>query len=326
MDEETLIITFIMSIALTICFAIITYFIVQYFFNSRIKGIEKTSETLTSISEGLMNQSSEITKLMGTNLDTLQKNVTAQLIELRQMQTALQSTQKDTQGSFEKFISLVKMRPQMKGQIGEGIVRWILDSLPAGSWEEQVRVVGGIIDFLIYLPQNDERILIDSKFSFPQELLEEENLVAVDRKTMTLINRRTIQRGKELEKYLVPGNTNVGFLLMYIPDILYTYLSEQTFKELTIKRIIPVNVSGLLSTLFLITRQIQAFHIGQAIERLEVIKTTVDLDYASIERLIDTGKKQLENAVKNMEKIENKLHQSHKNIFKEFGLIETQKE
>ncbi len=300
----------------------ITFFILRYFFATRLKGIEKSSDTISKISEGMVQQSNSFIDLMKNSLNTLQTDVMGQLKELREMSRDLQTTQKDTQSSFEKFVSLVRMRPQTKGEVGEGIVRWVLSSLPANSWKEQVTISGGRVDFIVYLPPDQEKVLIDSKFSFPTELLESDNLVAADQQTINKINRGIIKRSKELEKYLVPENTNIGFLLMYIPDILFSYLSDTTFKELTGKKIIPVNVSGLLSTLLIISRQIQVFRIGEAISRLESIKTTFDSEIDAIQKITKTSKGQLQKALTNVEKIDVQLDSTRRKIFREFGLIE----
>ncbi len=303
----------------------IIFIILKYFFATRLGGIEKSSDTISKISEGMIQQSNNFTDLIKNSINTLQTDVMSQLIELRTMSGELQNTQKDTQSSFDKFVSLIRMRPQTKGALGEGIVRWVLSSLPSNSWKEQVTISGGRVDFVVYLPPDQEKVLIDSKFSFPAELLETDNLVAADKNTIAKINSQIIKRSKELEKYLVPENTNIGFLLMYIPDVVFSYLSDNTFKELTSKKVIPVNISGLLSTLLIITRQIQVFRIGEAIKRLETIKRTFDYEIDQIQKIAKTSKIQLQQALTNVEKVDIQLDKSRRKIFREFGLIEEEK-
>jgi DNA anti-recombination protein RmuC len=314
----------IILLAITIP-SIVTYLINKHFIKNHIRKIERSSEDISTVSSGIIQQSNTFTQFMATTIQNLQGNLNIQFKELRDMQRDLSKTQRDTQGSFDKFVKLVRMNPQTKGKMGEGLIRWVLSSLPQSTWKEQVKITGGQVDFVIYLPPNQEQVLIDSKFSFPPKLLDTGNHLAATKKTIKQINSNAQTHGKKLQKYLAVENTNVGFMLMYILDYLYSYLNESTFKFLSSKRINVVNLSGLLSTLFIISRQIETFRIGKAIERLDQIKSFFNIQIEKLQDLTNTGKKQFTNGLKNFEKIDQQLEATRGGILQQFGLIEEEK-
>jgi len=123
-------------------------------------------------------------------------------------------------------------------------------------------------------------------------------------------------------KYINPAAGTMNFALIFIPDSVYLALTNDTLSILQSNRVLPVNTSGLISTLFLIERQYVSIKISKAVNHLEDIKSTVENQFMVISNILSTAEKQGENSYKNIRKSINSLKKAEDNIFNIFGLLE----
>lgn len=174
----------------------------------------------------------------------------------------------------------------------------------------------------------DRRIVpLDSKFSlseniFPNIELAEGDILLFDKDQRKKINELIIKMIHEVAKYINPSSGTINFALMFIPDSVYLALRDETLKKLQSSRIIPVNTSGLLSTLFLIERQYTSIKISKVVDQLEDIKSTVETNFSSIKKKLETAEKHSRNSNKNIKEATNSIEKAENEILARFGLLE----
>jgi len=219
------------------------------------------------------------------------------------------------------------MKPSVKGRVGEGIVKFILSSFPEKLWKEQYKISGsGIVDFAIFMPPDDKILPMDAKFSLPEgiieRVLEEGEIVFLNKEQRKKANTLVIKRMREVTKYINPLEGTMDFALIFIPDSVYLALTNETLGELQSNRVIPVNTSGLISTLFLIERQYISIRISKAVDRLENIKFTMESQFSKISVTLRKAETQGENSNKNITNAIQQLKSAENKILESFGLLE----
>ena len=107
--------------------------------------------------------------------------------------------------------------------------------------------------------------------------------------TEDIQEEKVIENARVVAKYINPSAGTTNFALMFIPDSVYLALKNETLKEISAHKIIPVNASGLLSTLFLIERQYTSIKISKVVDHLEDIKSTIENNFTIINRILDTA-------------------------------------
>ncbi len=221
------------------------------------------------------------------------------------------------------------MKPSAKGTLGEGIVRTILTNFPEELWKEQYPLPGGMgrVDFAIFMPPDNLILPLDSKFSISEELLPEKNveegeLLFLSKEERKKINQRVLNRIPEVARYINPSAGTMNFALMFIPDYIYLSLNNETIKSLQTSKVIPVNTSGLLSTLFLIERQHASVKISKVVDQLEDIKNTVENNFNAIIQLLKKAEKQNTDSLNNIRKTIASIDKAKDEIFVQFGLLE----
>ncbi len=261
-------------------------------------------------------------KLDGTvsTIQTLSSNLFTQVAGLTKLQTELKL-------NFQSFYDMLIMKPSVKGRVGEGIVKFILSSFPEKLWKEQHNISGsGIVDFAIFMPPDNRILPMDAKFSLPEGIIEREleegEIVFLSKEQRKLANSQVIKRMKEVVKYINPLEGTMNFALIFIPDSVYLALTNETLSELQSNRVIPVNTSGLISTLFLIERQYVSIKISKAVDRLEDIKSTMENQFAKISNILKKAETQVENSNKNITNAIQQLKKAENKILESFGLLE----
>ena len=261
-------------------------------------------------------------KLDGTvsTIQTLSGNLFKQIDGLTKLQSELKL-------NFQSFYDMLIMKPSVKGKVGEGIVRFILSSFPEKLWKEQYKISGsGIVDFAIFMPPDDRILPMDAKFSLPEgiieRVLEEGEIVFLNKEQRKKANTLVIKRMREVTKYINPLEGTMDFALIFIPDSVYLALTNETLGELQSNRVIPVNTSGLISTLFLIERQYISIRISKAVDRLENIKFTMESQFSKISVTLRKAETQGENSNKNITNAIQQLKKAENKIFESFGLLE----
>ena len=303
MDEAILIIV-IISIVVTITINLIIYMFLRNKFqaidiirDSAIK-LDTTVSTITTLSGNLFKQIAGLTKL-----------------------------QSELKLNFQNFYDMLIMKPSVKGRVGEGIVKFILSSFPEKLWKEQYKISGsGVVDFAIFMPPDDRILPMDAKFSLPEGIiersLEEGEIVFLNKEQRKKANSQVIKRMREVTKYINPLEGTMNFALMFIPDSVYLALTNETLSELQSNRVIPVNTSGLISTLFLIERQYISIRISKAVDRLEDIKSTMEIQFAKISDTLKKAEVQGENSNKNITNAIQQIKKAETKILESFGLLE----
>ena len=262
-------------------------------------------------------------KLDGTvsTIQTLSGNLFEQIAGLTKLQSELKL-------NFQSFYDMLIMKPSVKGRVGEGIVKFILSSFPEKLWKEQYKISGsGIVDFAIFMPPDNRILPMDAKFSLPEEILperelEEGEIVFLNKEQRKKANSSVIKRMREVTKYIRPLAGTMNFALIFIPDSVYLALTNETLSELQTNRVIPVNTSGLISTLYLIERQYISIRISKAVDKLEDIKSTMESQFSKISDTLKKAETQVENSNKNITNAIYQLKSAENKILESFGLLE----
>ena len=262
-------------------------------------------------------------KLDGTvsTIQTLSGNLFEQIAGLTKLQTELKL-------NFQSFYDMLIMKPSVKGRVGEGIVKFILSSFPEKLWKEQYKISdSGIVDFAIFMPPDNRILPMDAKFSLPEEILperelEEGEIVFLNKEQRKKANSSVIKRMREVTKYIRPLAGTMNFALIFIPDSVYLALTNETLSELQTNRVIPVNTSGLISTLYLIERQYISIRISKAVDKLEDIKSTMESQFSKISDTLKKAETQVENSNKNITNAIYQLKSAENKILESFGLLE----
>jgi len=167
---------------------------------------------------------------------------------------------------------------------------------------------------------------MDAKFSLPEgiieRVLEEGEIIFLNKEQRKKANTLVIKRMREVIKYINPLEGTMDFALIFIPDSVYLALSNETLSELQSNRVIPVNTSGLISTLFLIERQYISIRISKAVDRLENIKFTMESQFSKISDTLKKAETQGENSSKNITNAIQQLKSAETKILVSFGLLE----
>ena len=266
--------------------------------------------------------SDSASKLDGTvsTIQTLSGNLFKQIADLTKLQSELKL-------NFQSFYDMLIMKPSVKGKVGEGIVRFILSSFPEKLWKEQYKISGsGIVDFAIFMPPDNKILPMDAKFSLPEGIIEREleegEIVFLNKDQRKKANSLVIKRMREVTKYINPLEGTMNFALIFIPDSVYLALTNETLSTLQSNRVIPVNTSGLISTLYLIERQYISIRISKAVDRLEDIKSTIEGQFSKISDTLKKAETQIENSNKNITNAIQQLKSAENKIFISFGLLE----
>ncbi|MFW9881434.1 MAG: DNA recombination protein RmuC [Candidatus Thorarchaeota archaeon] len=303
---EEIILTVIISLVSII---IIVQIIIYVILRKKFQSVDKINESTL--------------RLDGTvsTIQSLSNTLFKQVDDVKVIQT-------DLKLSFQNFYDMLIMKPSVRGRVGEGIVKFILSSFPENLWQEQCEISGcGIVDFAIFMPPDNRILPMDSKFSLPQDFipdgeLREGDLIFMNKDQRKKANLLVINRTKEVRKYINPTMGTMNFALIFIPDSVYLALTNDTLRELQSNKVIPVNTSGLISTLFLIERQYVSIKISEAVNRLEDIKSTLENEFLTIGNILATAEKQGENSNKNIRKALSSLKKAENNILETFGLLE----
>ncbi|MHA1232753.1 MAG: DNA recombination protein RmuC [Candidatus Helarchaeota archaeon] len=229
---------------------------------------------------------------------------------------------------FQKFYNTLIMKPSVRGSTGEGIVKFILNFFPEDLWQEQFKIQdSGTVDFAIFMPPDRRVLPLDSKFSLSEDLIpnieiSEGEIIFLNKQQRDKINKKVIENAKIITKYINPAVGTTNFALMFIPDSVYLALKNETLNKISSLKIIPVNTSGLLSTLFLIERQYASIKISKVVDHLEDIKSTIENNFATTIKILQTAQNQVKNANKNIKKAINSIENAEIDILTQFGLIE----
>jgi len=266
--------------------------------------------------------SDSASKLDGTvsTIQILSGNLFEQIAGLTKLQSELKL-------NFQSFYDMLIMKPSVKGKVGEGIVRFILSSFPEKLWKEQYKISdSGIVDFAIFMPPDNRILPMDAKFSLPEGIIEKEleegEIVFLNKEQRKKANTSVIKRMREVTKYINPLAGTMDFALIFIPDSVYLALTNETLSELQTNRVIPVNTSGLISTLYLIERQYISVRINKAVDRLEDIKSTIISQFSIISGILNTAETQGVNLNNNITRAIHQLKSAENKVLESFGLLE----
>jgi len=283
-----------------------------------LKPFSENTEKQSKVTEDISN--------IGTSLSTQVSNVRTsidnQMSELRALQDSLKDKQQETQDLLANFTDIITLKPSARGSVGEGIVRWSLGLLPDSWWDEQVTIGGGRIDFLVNLT-DDHQLLIDSKFSYPEEMIRVGATDFLNENEIRKLNKSAVKRSKELTKYIEGSNgNNLNFVLMYVPGVIYSNLDNNTYQAIYNNKVIPVDNSGLLSTILIVRRLIQMIQYEKAQEKILHIRESIPTQFKSINDELGTLQKHLKNATNKLTDLESIINSSETNLLKTFVELE----
>lgn len=199
---------------------------------------------------------------------------------------------------IQRFFDYLKMKPSVKGGVGEGIVDLLLSNLPSDYVIEQYEPpdISARIDFVVKLPESDLYLPIDSKFILPSEF---EDLESLDKDSIKKINKTARDRAKEIEKYVESMKTT-DFALMYVPDFVYGVLNNETYEKLSEMKIVPTNTSGLLSVIFMINMQHRFVNLNTAACEFGNVQIKLTQGLKGILENMGKGQKQIRRCLNNI--------------------------
>lgn len=302
---EIVILTIIITAVIIVVMEVVIYKIIK----NKFKAIEAINDSAIKLDATV------------TSIQSLSGTLFSQVDDLRKMGI-------DLKLNFQNFYDMLIMKPTVRGRVGEGIVKFILSSFPESLWKEQYRISGaGIVDFAIFMPPDNKIVPMDVKFSLPEHILpigelKEGEIIFLNQEQRKKANSLVLRRMKEVVKYIRPLEGTMDFALIFIPDSVYLALTNETLSMLQSNRVIPVNTSGLISTLFLIERQYTSVKISEAINHLEAIISTTKIQFLEISKILSTAETQGENTKNNIRKAIHSLKSAENKILESFGLLE----
>ncbi|MCF2144093.1 MAG: DNA recombination protein RmuC [Candidatus Heimdallarchaeota archaeon] len=218
-------------------------------------------------------------------------------IYTQQLQFAVDQTTREMQ----KFFDILRLKPTAKGELGENIVSMVLANLPRQYVRKQYQprdVIGCKIDFVVQLPDSNLFIPIDSKFVFPSYFSEKLDITK-DPQAQTRLNKEILRRAKEITKYTKSAETT-DFVLMFLPDLVHSYLNPESFQELAAMNVVPTNTSGLLSAIFMIKMQYRFVNLNKSVKRFSMVQMNVCQGLRDAAEKLTTSSKQLQHSLNNL--------------------------
>jgi len=229
---------------------------------------------------------------------TLQRKKKTEVdIYTQQLQFAVDQTTREMQ----KFFDILRLKPVAKGALGENIVSMVLANLPRQYVKKQYQprdIAGCKIDFVVQLPESNLYIPIDSKFVLPSYI--SENLdITKDPQAQTRLNKEILRRAKEITKYTKSSETT-DFVLMFLPDLIHSFLKPESFQELAAMHVVPTNTSGLLSAIFMIKMQYRFVNLNKSVKRFGMVQMNVCRGLREVSEKLGTSTKQLQHSLNNL--------------------------
>lgn len=189
--------------------------------------------------------------------ETIGSTLSAELAQVQQNLTALQTLAKSRQDLEQQTVESIKRLELIiagthsKGAAGENIVEQVFAKLPI-EWQERNLVVNGkIVEFGLRLPSN-LIVPIDSKW--PATDLLERAVAAGNREERERLKRElerlVVKKAEEAGKYLVPGVTT-SFAVAVVPDSVYDVCSGVLARAFQ-SNVVLVSYSMFVPYLFLI--------------------------------------------------------------------------
>ena len=203
---------------------------------------------------------------------------------------------------FNKFVSLLTLKPSVRGFVGESLANIILSKLPETIFFRQVQIDKYKVDFAIELYPDGRLLPIDAKFTLPPGILDKEDLYVLTDKEIDEINKAVLQRANEVKKYIRPDLGTTNFAVMFIPDLVFYHLKEETWEKLRNSKIIPAGTASLLSIVLLAEQKYFHAKISEAAEKLTDMHNIIEKRIEETEEFINKALKQAENAINNIRK------------------------
>jgi len=203
---------------------------------------------------------------------------------------------------FNKFVSLLTLKPSVRGFVGESLANIILSKLPETIFFKQVQIDKYKVDFAIELYPDGRLLPIDAKFTLPSGILDKEDLYVLTDKEIDEINKAVLQRANEVKKYIRPDLGTTNFAVMFIPDLVFYHLKEETWEKLRNSKIIPAGTASLLSIVLLAEQKYFHAKISEAAEKLTDMHNIIEKRIEETEEFINKALKQAENAINNIRK------------------------
>ncbi len=196
--------------------------------------------------------------------------------------------QRNTELTMQSDLRSILESPHKKGEMGESVVRMTLQKLPKTIVHEQFthHLMKGRPDFAIEMTE-DMYLIIDAKFT-------------------TLEQRQyMVKRGLEIKKYITPGLT-FPFVLMWIPDPAWEFMTADEYLQLTSAAVFPVTTASLTPTIHLAEHFYNVIQIAEKYKDAEdyINKIAVlDNKRNDMIQLFTRGIRQMADGEKNLKRI-----------------------
>ena len=300
-----------------------------------------------------------ITESLNTRFDALNKQVNDRLIEMnkrvddklqegfkgtsetiaqvRERLQAIDSAQKNIENLSKDVVSLKQVLEgnQSRGQYGEYQLSMVLHNVfgdTAGCYQEQYtmhKVKDGDdvrADAVVFMPEPNKMICIDSKFPFPDYARMFETEDAEEKETLKKDFLNAVKKHITVikEKYIVDGKT-APEALMFIPnDGVFAFIHHELQEAVEYareKRVIitsPSTLPAILVTINMVRIEAErSKNVKEISKQLQLLGKQFEL----FSREWDTFSKQLETASKSREKLDSRVNK----ITGKFDSISTNK-
>lgn len=214
-------------------------------------------------------------------LDQTNTNISQSTIDI--------SNLKDNMDFVRQFTDKLDRNPNVKGTFGEEIVRSLLQQLPKEYVQYQYKasdINGGTPDVVLTLPNVVEKLVIDAKFIVPKD-----NEATMD--------RIVLKRAKEIQQYITP-NVTFDFILMWIPELVYLELEQETHRELRDMNIIATTTGFLRPLIFLIQRFALHLRLNEQASEYKDFRSDILHKAKTSTTLFDRSISQIENGLNNL--------------------------
>jgi len=243
----------------------------------------------------IQNILSDIGKLETNYLAKIRDNSASTTTVLREASQNINSSKQDLEvlrgdmGEVRKFTDKLDRNPNFKGTVGEEVVKSLLQQIPQDYVHYQYNKpdIKGKPDFVIELPNVTEKLVIDSKFVTPKE--------------NERIDKKTLDRAKEIRKYITP-NITLEFVIMWVPEQVYFELKQETHVKLTDMNIVATTTGLLRPLIYLIQRFALHLRLNERASEYADFRNLIYSTIGTSNEDLDKGLKQLENGLDNIKK------------------------
>ena len=285
------------------------------FTNKQLEGLLTLKDSVEQANSNLSSRLSEGNAAIDKRLAVVNE------IENKLGKLSTQTSNLESIGKNIQSLSDILKPPKMRGQFGEILLENLLrEILPEALLEFQYSFKNNVrVDAIVKL--NERLLPIDSKFpleSFNRliSIHDEQEKIKADKEFAQAIKKHIDSISS---KYICPDENSTEFALMYIPaEAIYSHLlsheQEQLFQYSLSKKVIPSSPGHLYGFLASISAIYREAGITTGSRKFSELLNSLHENVSKLNDLQDRAAGSLRSAVKNVDKIKERLHEMESQI------------